>query len=217
MLERITKRLRFALDAFRLDRAHGVVLLVVIVLVVLLGAGGADTAASLRYDRDALSGGELWRLVTGHLVHLNWGHLILNVAGLGMVWLLFATEFPLWRWALIALAGLTAMDLGFWVSEPPLAWYVGLSGLLHTLFAAGVVRWIALGVPDGLLIGAAFAAKLVWEQTVGPLPFTESSAGGPVVVDAHLYGAIGGIVAALAFVLYDKRRGGRKSDPARPV
>ncbi|MBA3564019.1 MAG: rhombosortase [Gammaproteobacteria bacterium] len=216
-LERITRHLRFALDAFRLERAYGVTLLAVVVLALLLGAGGAETTSALRYDRAALADGEFWRLVTGHFVHLNWGHLLLNVAGLGMVWLLFATEYPLWRWVLVSVAGLAAMDLGFWISEPPLAWYVGLSGLLHTLFAAGNLRWIAEDMPDGLVIGAVFAAKLIWEQTIGPLPFTESSAGGPVVVDAHFYGAIGGAVAALGLLIYDRRliRGERPATRGR--
>ncbi|CAN5156370.1 hypothetical protein BH24PSE2_BH24PSE2_17250 [soil metagenome] len=204
-LRRITQRLRSALARLRLNRAHASILLGAIALVLVLGTGGADVTAALRWDRVALAEGELWRLVTGHLVHLNAGHLLLNVGGLGMVWLLFAPDYSVWRWGVAALAGVAAMDLGFWISQPPLAWYVGLSGLLHTLFAAGIVRWIAAGAADGLLIGAIFAAKLLWEQTAGPLPFTESSAGGPVVVDAHLYGAIGGVVAAAAFAVCDRR------------
>ena len=41
------------------------------------------------------------------------------------------------------------------------------------------------------------AGKLTYEQLVGSLPGTSDMSGGPVVVDAHLYGAIGGIVAFL--------------------
>ncbi|MEE8280791.1 MAG: hypothetical protein V3R50_00295, partial [Gammaproteobacteria bacterium] len=29
----------------------------------------------LRYDRAAISDGELWRIITGHLAHLGWSHL----------------------------------------------------------------------------------------------------------------------------------------------
>ncbi|HUO83148.1 MAG TPA: rhombosortase [Gammaproteobacteria bacterium] len=203
-LERISRSLRLAVEAFRLDRSNGAVLLTVVALLLLLGAGGEEVTRSLRYDREALARGELWRLVTGHLVHLNAGHLLLNAAGLGMVWLLFATEYTLARWALVAAAGLVAMNAGFWWLKPELVWYVGLSGLLHTLFAAGCVRWIAEGARDGWLVAALFAGKLVWEQTAGPLPFTESSTGGPVIVEAHLFGAAGGTLAALAFAVRDR-------------
>lgn len=195
---------RLALDAFRLDRASTAVLLIAVALVILLGAGGDETVRVLRYERAALARGELWRLVTGHLVHLNAGHLMLNVAGLGMVWLLFAAEYPLARWTLVAAAGFVAMDAGFWWLVPELVWYVGLSGLLHALFAAGSVRWIARGVRDGWLVAGVFTAKLVWEQTMGPLPFSEDSTGGPVIVEAHLFGAIGGALAALAYAVRDR-------------
>jgi len=203
-LERIPGRLRTAVEAFRLDRARGAVLLAVIALVLLLGAGGDDVTRALRYERTALAGGELWRLVSGHLVHLNTGHLLLNVAGLGMVWLLFAIEYALGRWALVTAASLLAMDAGFWWLMPGLFWYVGLSGLLHGLFAAGCVRWIARGARDGWLVAAIFAAKLAWEQAAGPLPFTEGPTGGPVVVEAHLFGAAGGTLAALVFAVRDR-------------
>ena len=51
-----------------------------------------------------------------------------------------------------------------------------------------------------------FAAKLGWEQLAGPLPFTGETAGGPVIVDAHLYGAVGGALAALLIIAAEKRR-----------
>jgi len=47
-----------------------------------------------------------------------------------------------------------------------------------------------------LVLVAFVAAKLVWEQTGGPLPGSEATSGGTVIVDAHLYGALGGFIAA---------------------
>ena len=45
-------------------------------------------------------------------------------------------------------------------------------------------------------IGAAFLlAKLTYEQAGGVLPFAGSAV--PVVVNAHLYGALGAVAAAL--------------------
>jgi hypothetical protein len=48
---------------------------------------------------------------------------------------------------------------------------------------------------------AAFAAKIAWEQVVGPLPFTAQTLAVPVVFEAHTYGAIGGLLAAAALCL----------------
>ena len=49
------------------------------------------------------------------------------------------------------------------------------------------VGWLLLG---GLLI------KLIYEQYTGSLAVSESIVGGPIVTDAHLWGALGGLLAA---------------------
>jgi len=72
---------------------------------------------------------------------------------------------------------------------------VGLSGVLHGLMLVGGFGLIRSASPIGYLLLAGLAAKLLWEQLSGPLPFSESTSGGPVLVEAHLYGTIGGASA----------------------
>ena len=55
--------------------------------------------------------------------------------------------------------------------------------------------------PLGYALLLGVGGKLVWEQLVGPLPFSESTSGGPVLVDAHLYGTIGGLLTQLIRVV----------------
>jgi hypothetical protein len=50
-----------------------------------------------------------------------------------------------------------------------------------------------------MVICAVVVGKLLYEQLVGPLPGSESVAGGTVIVNAHLYGAVGGGLAAFFF------------------
>jgi membrane associated rhomboid family serine protease len=47
---------------------------------------------------------------------------------------------------------------------------------------------------DGWLLAAFIVVKLGFEQHAGALPFADSGAG--VVVDAHLYGSLGGLAIA---------------------
>ena len=105
---------------------------------------------ALRWSRPDLAAGEAWRLVTGHLVHLDLEHALLNVAGLLLVWALFSRVFTAGQWALTLLAGVVAIDLGLWVVNVELQWYVGASGLLHTAMAAGIVRQMLARDPAGL-------------------------------------------------------------------
>lgn len=181
-------------DARRCWLAAGVVALI----AILLQLGGDAVREGLSYDRDAVAAGELWRLVTGHFVHLGWSHLVLNVLGLALVAWLVGRTFDLLRWLHVALITIVAIDAGFWLLNPELAWYVGLSGLEHGLLTAGLVVGIAARRDREATILAAFVlAKLCWEQLMGPLPGSESTSGGAVIVDAHLYGTIGGVVAGL--------------------
>ena len=165
------------------------------VLLALTGDWGREL---LRYDRLAISGGELWRLISGHFVHLGWSHFALNAVGLVLISYLIAARFSSIQWLLISLLIIMGIDLGFWVLEPQLAWYVGLSGVLHGLLAAGVARGIRDGHSDSWIIGGLLVVKLIYEQLVGPIPGSEGTSGGDVVVAAHLYGAIAGALAGLS-------------------
>jgi len=173
-------------------------------LVILLGVGGEETRLALRYERGAIVAAEYWRLMSAHLVHLGWSHLLLNLAGFVMVWMLFSQAFSLMAWVVITLASVLAMDVGFFFFDPDLGWYVGLSGLLHGLFMAGAASDMWRGLREGYLLFAFGIAKLLWEQTVGPVPLTQETSGGPVIVNAHLYGAIGGFAAAATLLFFSR-------------
>lgn len=170
---------------------------VVIVVTMLLESGGNQVREALAYDRDAVQAGEFWRLLTGHFVHLGWTHLLLNLAGLALVAWIVGHAFSWSRWVLITLVSIAAIDAGFWFLDLQLDWYVGLSGLLNGILAAGLLVGIARRERESMILAALVIAKLAWEQTTGgPLPGSESTAGGAVVVNAHFYGAIGGLLAA---------------------
>ncbi len=162
------------------------------IVAALFGSAGR---LLLRWEREAIAGGEWWRLVTGHFAHLNLGHLALNLAGLALVWMLVGGRYrPLGWWLVIAVC-LATMDAGFWFIDSHLSWYVGLSGLLHGLLLAGTVDRLREAPLESAVLGLLVAAKLAWEQYAGPLPGSEASTGGPVVVNAHLYGAVAGAAA----------------------
>lgn len=171
---------------------------IVVAITLLLEMGGNEVRAALAYDRDAVQVGQLWRLITGHLVHLGWTHLLLNLAGLALVAWIVGHAFSGWQWVFITLASIVAIDLGFWFLDTDLGWYVGLSGLLNGILAAGLLAGIVRRERESMVLAVLVIAKLAWEQTTGgPLPGSESTAGGAVVVNAHFYGAIGGLLAAI--------------------
>lgn len=166
--------------------------IVLLVLSSVLAVMGEAAFLQFRYEREAIAAGAAWRLVSGHLVHLSWGHYLLNMAGLGLVWLLVGGALDLRRWLVVLVFLVVAIDAGFWWLNPQLDWYVGLSGVLHGLLVAGLLAGWRKSPVENLVLLLLIAAKLGYEQWLGPLPGSESTAGGPVVVNAHLYGALAG-------------------------
>jgi rhomboid family GlyGly-CTERM serine protease len=163
--------------------------------------GGINALFWLRYERAAVLDGEVWRLLTGHLVHLGWAHLAMNLAGLGLIWLLFGRVYSALQWTVLFVACALGISLGFMLFRPELVWYVGLSGVLHGLFVAGAVAGIFAGYRAEWLLLGLLVLKLFWEQYFGPLASTEQMIGGLVIVDAHLYGALIGLGGGLALRL----------------
>ncbi len=176
----------------------------VLVLVALTGDAGREL---LRYERLAVLHGEFWRLVTGHFVHGSGQHLLLNAVGLGLIAALFPREYSLRGWLLILASSIATIDLGFVFLEPQLEWYVGLSGVLHGALAAGAIGWWKHeSRPLALALTAVLLGKLAWEQWHGALPLSGDM---PVVVDAHLYGAIGGALAGALLAMHNRAPSGR--------
>jgi rhomboid family GlyGly-CTERM serine protease len=152
---------------------------------------------ALRYDRGAIAQGELWRLVTGHFAHLGPAHLALNLAGLALVWFLVGGAWTALQWSFIAAFAIASIDLGFWFLDQDLAWYVGMSGVLHAFLSAGILRQLRNMPVELGALGMLLVAKIVYEQVAGPLPGSRESVGGDVVVNAHLYGVIAGALGGL--------------------
>ena len=174
---------------------------VIIGIAAVLAIYGDSGREWLRFDRAAIMNGEYWRLVSGHLVHLSLSHLILNAAGLLLIWFLISAYFDPRLWLVITVFVIIGIDLGFWYLEPGLQWYVGLSGLLHGLLAAGVVGGLRSGRVDVWILGAVLIGKLAYEQMLGPLPGSEESSGGTVIVAAHAYGALAGAIMAAVIII----------------
>ena len=171
-----------------------------------------DPANALRYERTAIAQGEWWRLLTGHLVHLGAWHAALNAAAFLVLWILFRRDYRLRQWLLIVIVSIVAIDAGLWLLDPRIEWYVGASGALHGIAAAGAVSRIRQMRREGWVLAALLVVKLSYEQARGAMPFTESM---PVVVDAHLYGAIGGTFAALLTWCFCRTRA-RERKASRP-
>ena len=187
---------RYARASTKLARAAAP--LVIAFLCVTLSIGGEGTRELLRYERAALADFELWRLATAHLVHLSFGHTALNVTALAIIALLLDSVLDSLDWIVAASISALAIDLGLYTFAPEVAWYVGLSGVLHGILAAGALALAAARIHLGAIILVLVVAKIAWEQWAGPLPFSELTSGGPVVTDAHLYGGVGGAIAFAA-------------------
>jgi rhomboid family GlyGly-CTERM serine protease len=131
---------------------------------------------------------------------------VLNLAGLGLLAGLFPRSYTLLEWLGVLTASLLAIDAGLWFGDPRVEWYVGLSGVLHGVLAAGAIAWWrAESRTFAALLSLIVVGKLAYEQSRGALPFSGSL---PVVVDAHLYGAIGGAITAIAIRWLRKRPAG---------
>jgi len=176
------------------DGRRGLLLLSLCLVLLVIQSGGVTAQLALRYDRDGLAAGQWWRLLTGHFIHLGYEHALLDIAGLALLWALFARDYSAREWLVIVGLSLLGIDAGLWLLSSTTLWYVGSSGVLHGVLAAGTCAHLRRREPDRWVLALFLVGKLAYEQFAGALPLT---AGGPVIVDAHLYGAAAGALAAL--------------------
>jgi len=176
-------------------------LIIIFILALLAQLSLKSGADWLQYARPEIEAGQWWRFITGNFIHLNWRHLVLNALALVAIFYLFPSILSFTELLLVMLLSSIAVTLGLWLFNPSIYWYVGLSGALHGLLVTLLILDIAEGksmLSIGLLI--LVLIKIVWEIWFGPLPGSEFTAGGRVVVEAHMFGSLGGLVLAVCIV-----------------
>ena len=171
-------------------------------LLVLQAVAPGD---ALEYRRAVLAP-EPWRALTGHLIHINWSHALINAAALWVVARLYAPDLCATRQATALVVSALMISAALAWLYPAMQWYRGLSGALHGLFFAGAAKWLLsehrrglrrLWLPAALLVGGW--AKVVFEQPdTGALPHA-AWLGAAVVPQAHLVGAACGSVLGALF------------------
>lgn len=178
--------------------------LLVIVIGAVLVALGQGAGSLLQYQRDEILAGQLWRLLSAHFVHLGWGHFALNASGLTLIWALFHQYLKPWQWLLVIFMLALFVSLGLLVFSVDVQWYVGLSGVLHGLLVVGLAREWSRQQVTTYLLASVLVIKLTYEKFAGVMPGSGALSGGQVIIDAHLYGSIGGLLLAGVLTLMIK-------------
>ncbi len=190
-------------------------------LMMLCGAAAAylfpQLASLLIYDREAVLRGEIWRLLTSHLVHFDLWHLGYNLSALLVIgWLL---EVRLGRplgWLVLAMA--LSIGLFLVLAKPAVDTYGGLSGLV-----VGALVYLALCIlqeaADGRLWGwlllGLLVLKLAWESAAGDsVLFYPGTRSVQTVGESHVLGssAAGGL-----FLFQKARQRGGAGAGRRPL
>jgi len=189
------------IKAFSIRHSPVIAIAAISLSIALIG----DSAnLALRYDREEIIAFEWWRLFTGNLAHLSWNHLWMNLAGLIMIWIIYDQQLSTTQWLINFFVCSIAVGLNLYLFNPELSWYVGLSGTLHGLLMAGIIINVSKKQRLDLILFVLVSGKLAWEQFAGALPGSAETAGGPVIVDAHLYGAIAGLIMGLIYAYTHK-------------
>jgi len=175
-------------------------------LSALLYLFGFDENSVLAYQRDAILAGEWWRLLTAHLLHLNAEHLLLNLLALAFIWWIFFRQHPKISWSIYTLCVALGTGLGLLAFSPNIHWYVGLSGILHGLLVAALLLEFRHQPRLAVIAGFALLFKLGWEQAGGTTPLSGQLIRTPVVVDAHLFGALTALLTWLSAYTAGYRR-----------
>lgn len=182
-------------------------------ILILLGLAHEWVNPWLRYDREAIEAGQVWRLMTCHLVHLNLWHMAMNLTGFLLCWFFFTdlmTRRMLWTWL-----GVSApvVGLAFFILDPQLGRYVGLSGLLHGLLILLLISgWRGNPILHSVVL-AVIGGRMLWEQLPGyDVNYLREVIDGSVYVNAHLYGGIAGL--CLAPLFYRGRQGDNNNEPS---
>jgi rhomboid family GlyGly-CTERM serine protease len=173
---------------------HSVTPIVLLSLAIIMFVLPEQLTEQLIYHHQAIQNGELWRLVTGHLLHTNAYHLLLNGVALVLLWALHGQFYSVKNYLALMLFCSLWVSLGLYFYAPQLTQYVGLSGVLHGLFAWGALHDIKAKDNTGYFLVLGLIIKIGHEQLYGANAELSELIQASVAIDAHLWGSIAGLL-----------------------
>jgi rhomboid family GlyGly-CTERM serine protease len=182
---------------------HQIVVVLAILFISLLAFIFEDNVINaLVYERHSIAQYELWRLITGHFFHSNINHLLLNIGGVLLIWSLHGQHYKTLEYAVFFTFSALFTGLCLYFLSPDIKSYVGLSGVLHGIFVWGVIYDIRKKISGAWVLLLGVIGKLLYEQMYGAEEAIKTLIEAPVAIDAHLWGAISGLLFALLLWLY---------------
>ncbi len=173
-------------------------MLIFVALLVLLHLLPESFRSVLEYHRAEPD--QLWRALTGHFLHSNHWHLVMNLGALLLMLMLHQLYYNLKSLALLLVSGCVAISVLLYLFSPDIQIYVGLSGWLHCFITTGALLDIKHKIQSGWLILLGVIAKVTYEQWQGPDAELAALIDANVAIDAHLYGVICGLLLGVVFV-----------------
>lgn len=152
----------------------------------------ADTQSWLYFDRNLITQGQIWRLISGHISHTDLEHLFWNVSAL-VVLSSIIEKSSRWLLLLSLLLGIVTVDVLLLSPWAGINYYCGLSGALNSLLVVALwliwkqcrSRWV-------IVTAALCLGKIALE--IGLNDTVISHISWPPYPLAHLAGAIGGVL-----------------------
>ncbi len=169
---------------------------------------------TLLYQRESILAGEAWRLWSGNLIHTNYYHMLLNLAGFWIFLLLCGSALSLKLLISSIFFATTLIGCALLILHPEIKWYAGLSGVLYGLFVVGAVCLAAAGEILSFIALIALIAIKLGSSWLGDSDMTtQNMIEARIVDEAHLYGVIAGSFIAvcwLPYTLWRKKQGQNK-------
>jgi membrane associated rhomboid family serine protease len=178
-------------------------------VVVMWGAFIVDTIDSHHLDNSLgiqpRSVSHLWDILTAPFLHLNFGHIFGNTIPFVVLGLMIAAS-GLRRLSIVTVISIIVSGAGVWLTAGANSRTIGMSGVIFGfaayLIARGIfdhkLRELLVGAVVGVLFGLSLLSDLVPRSGVS--------------WQAHLFGAIGGVLAAA--VLAEKRESAPRAEVA---
>ncbi|KGJ89858.1 rhombosortase [Colwellia psychrerythraea] len=185
-----------------LKKQHCMIVASVAFIAILTFVFDSSIADLFVYQHQLISQGELWRTFTGHFFHTNGFHLLFNLAALILLWALHGHFYSLKNYSLLFITSALICSAGLYYLSPDIRQYVGLSGVLHGIFVFGAIMDIRHQDKTGYLLFIGVWLKIAHEQFYGASKQVSTLINASVAIDAHLWGAIGGLIFSCCYLIY---------------